>query len=172
MVTAAARRVRRIARATVTALVAGAGLAPPASAHPLHTTLTEITTGASGRTLHAVIRVFADDFGRAVARGGRSPASPGSADDAVALAYVQRTFVLAGRDGRVLPHRSCGIRRTADLLWICVEAASPGGLSGIRVRNAMLCDLYDDQVNIVRAISPGATNTLMFTRNESAKPLV
>lgn len=164
-------RRRRILLSAAIAAVAGAGSARPADAHPLHTTLTEVTADASGRTIHAVIRVFADDLGRAIARGSRVPIAPGSVNDAVALAYVQRTFVLAGRDGRPLPLRSCGIRRTADLLWICVQTESPAGMAGTRVRNAMLCDLYDDQVNIVRTTARGTTNSLLFTRSETAKPL-
>lgn len=163
--------VRRILLAMVMTLVAGAASPPSAAAHPLHTTLTEVTADASGRTIHAIIRVFADDFGRALARGSRMPAAAGSVNDAAAFAYVQRTFVLADPDGRTLPLRSCGIRRTVDLLWMCVEAESPAGLARTRVRNWMLCDLYDDQVNIVRATSRGVTHSLLFTRNARAQPL-
>lgn len=171
MVTASAWGIPpRILLATAIMFVTGTGMRA-ADAHPLHTTLTEVTTDATGRTLRAVIRVFADDFGRAVARGARVATRSGSADDAAALAYVQRTFVLTARDGRALPLRSCGIRRTADLLWVCVQADSPTGMAGTRVRNGMLCDLYEDQVNIVRVTSHGTTNSLLFTRNETAKPL-
>lgn len=162
---------RRLLLSAAIATAVSAGWVRLADAHPLHTTLSEVTVDPSGRTIHVVIRVFADDFGRAVARAGRTPVSPGSANDAAGLAYVQRTFVLAGRDGRALTLRTCGVRRTGDLLWICVEAGAPAGVTGTRVRNAMLCDLYDDQVNIVRVTSRGATNNLLFTRSEPAKPL-
>lgn len=156
---------------TTIALALVAGARNPADAHPLHTTVTEVTADASRHTLRAVMRVFADDFARAVA-GTDHPASRGPVTDASAFRYLQKTFVLAGQDGRSIPLRWCGIRRTGDLLWLCVEAAAPTGMTGVRVRNDALSDLYPDQVNIVRALSGGSARSLLFTRNAAARPLL
>lgn len=158
-------------RAVCLVLALLAGTAAPVEAHPLHTTVTEITSDPARRVVRAVIRVFADDFGKALGRPDRGASSAPVAEQA-ALAYLQRAFVLTGRNGRVMPLRSCGTRRTADLLWLCVEADSPTGLAGTRVRNAVLCELYDDQVNIVRTTAGGTASNLLFTRNATAKPLL
>ena len=161
----------RVALALAIALVPLAGTRE-AEAHPLHTTLTEVTLDAPRHMVRAVIRVFADDFATAAAarerRAGRAK-GPGQADTGVA--YVLSAFQLSGADGRPLPLRSCGTRRSGDLLWVCVEGAAPVNPTALRLRNAMLCDLFDDEVNIVRATLAGAVRSTLFTRGDGPKPI-
>lgn len=128
-----------------------------ALAHPLHTTLTELTEDAARGTVRATIRVFADDFGKVTAKGE--------------LPYVLRSFALIDARGRPVSMQSCGIRRTAELVWVCVEASAPGGLRGMKVRSGILCDLYDDQVNVVQASVSGARKSLLFIKGDAAKAL-
>lgn len=159
-------------RAIVLAVALTGALAPDAHAHPLHTTLTELTEDRSRGTVRAVIRVFADDFGTAVARHARGRSlAPGAAWDAAAFAYVASTFTVADRAGRGVALRSCGVRRTGELLWICVEGATPVRLTALTVRNAVLTDLFDDQVNVVQAVMDGARRSVLFTRGDRAKTL-
>ena len=141
-----------------------------ADAHPMHTTLTEITADTPRGALHVVIRVFADDFGKASALAKRNAqgTTPSAGD---ALAYVQRSFVLT--DGRrLLPIRSCGTQQKGDLLWICVETDAPQSLGNLQLRNALLCELFDDQVNIVRSMLGGSPRSLLYTRGDHSKPLL
>ena len=144
-----------------------------ARAHPLHSTITELTDDRSHGMVRATIRVFADDFGTAVmhASHNRGVATPGPAWDAAALAYVASAFGFTDRSGRALQVRSCGTKRTADLLWICVEANSAEGLASLKVRNSVLCDLFDDQVNVVQGVVGGARRSVLFTRGDKAKAL-
>ena len=156
------------------ALVLALGAAAPAiaSAHPLHSTITELTEDRSHRTVRGTIRVFADDFGTAVAHSVRGrPLAAGAQWDAAALAYVASVFAFTDASGRPAAVRSCGTRRTGDLLWICVEAPSATGLASFKVRNAILCDLFDDQVNVVQATMAGSRRSVLFTKGDRAKPL-
>lgn len=141
-------------------------------AHPLHSTITELTEDRARGVVRATIRVFADDFGTAVSRSthGRAVAA-GPQWDASAFAYVASVFGFTDRAGHALTLRSCGIKRTADLLWICVEATSQAGLSPLQVRNAVLCNLFDDQVNVVQAVVGSARRSVLFTRGDRFKPL-
>ena len=139
----------------------------PLMAHPLHTTITEVTEDRARGTVRAVVRVFADDFGTIVAR--RTRGAPLS--DANAFAYVSSTFSFVDRTGRMLAVQPCGVRRTSDLVWVCVEARSPAGLAPLSVRNATMCDLFDDQVNVVQASVGGTRRSLLFTKGDRAKPL-
>lgn len=141
--------------------------ARPLVAHPLHTTITELTEDRTRGTVRAVVRLFADDFGTIVAR--RSRGAPLS--DATAFAYVSSTFSFTDRTGRILSMQSCGTRRTSDLVWVCVEARSPAGLAPLSVRNAVMCDLFDDQVNVVQGTVGRARRSLLFTKGDRAKPL-
>ncbi len=49
--------------------------------------------------------------------------------------------------------------------------AIPGGLATLAVRNAVMSELFEDQVNVVQAVVAGARRSLLFTRGDGAKPL-
>ena len=142
-------------------------------AHPLHSTITELTVDAARGTVRATVRVFADDLGTATLRTtrGRRLATNGPAWDAAILAYATSTFALRDVDGRSLPLRTCGVRRTADLVWLCLEAELGRHARAVLVRNVMLCDLYEDQVNVVQGTVEGARRSLLFVRGDGFKSL-
>jgi len=138
------------------------GAAGMLALHPLHTTLTRLTYNAVDGTVEVAVRAFADDFGRAVGS---------NVSDSAAYAYLGRTLALTDRGGRALPLAPCGLRRTQDLLWLCLATRAPGGLAGARVHARMLLDLYEDQINIVQASYDGRKVSLLFTRGDNSKPL-
>jgi len=131
--------------------------------HPLHTTYISIVERPATHDAIVTVRVFQDDFGRALAQraGGRRPAGdPGPAE---ALAYLRETLTLAGPDGAAVPLSWIGWRREADAIVIALRAMVPRGLAGLAVRSRLHCELYDDQVNVVRVESGGRRTTLLFT---------
>jgi uncharacterized protein DUF6702 len=139
-----------------------AGLAAPWG-HPMHTSAAEIRE-VSGRVV-VTIRVFPDDLNTAV-----PGASAGRADSALA-GYVQRTFEIAGRDGRAVPLQWEGLDRAGDVLEIRLESGADVALSGTAVRHGLLLDRFPDQVNVVRATYGTHTATLLFMRGDEAKRL-
>jgi hypothetical protein len=130
--------------------------------HPLHTTLTQLAYRDADRTVEATVRVFADDFRAALGR---------EVTDSAAAAYVRSTFTLADPAGRPLAIAWCGVRQTGPVLWLCLRAPSFQGVSGLRVRVALLFERYADQINIVQASYAGRRAALLFTRGDAAKAL-
>jgi hypothetical protein len=140
-----------------------AGLALPAfaAAHPMHTAVAELVHEPATREVLVTIRVFADDFGAAVGANG----------GAAAEAYVRPRIALADPAGRPIPLRWEGVTLAGDVVQIRLRGAAPGGLQGMRVRMTLMCERFDDQVNIVRATYAGRTTSLLFTRGDQAKAL-
>jgi hypothetical protein len=155
------------------ALALSVVVARPANAHPLHTTLTELSEDRARAVVRATIRVFADDFGTAIQRSskGRVGATTGPEWDAATMAYLSAAFGFTDRAGHAVALHACGVRRTGDLLWICVEGTSAGGLASLEVWSAVLCDIFEDQVNVVQTTIAGARRSLLFVRGDGAKPL-
>lgn len=156
------------------AVLAAAIVAMPstADAHPLHTTLTEVSVDATSHSVHLVVRVFADDLGAALARRAHLPSVPaGRAWDDAASSYVVSAVAIADRGNRAVALRSCGTRRSGDLLWICLEGTTLEAAQELRGRNAMLCDLFDDQVNIVQFVTGAQKHSVLFTRGDGLKRL-
>ena len=136
-----------------------------AVAHPMHTTVAEITYDSGTRTAAIHIRVFADDFTTALIP---DPAAP--ADSAMSR-YVRGAFALADRSGRPLPIHWVGSAREGNVVVLHLRVTVPGGLAKGKVLSAILSERFEDQVNIVRASYDGRVTTLLFTRGEPAKAL-
>lgn len=158
--------IERSLRRLLCALMAIGLAAPAARAHPIHTTLTVVTTDATGISLN--IRAFADDFSATVAKfaGKRAPADS-SAPDADVLRYVRAQFAVKDASGRQVELQPCGVRRAAELYWLCFKAVLPSGVGGTLVRNQMLTELHSDQVNIVQVEGKGTRKTLLFTKGSA-----
>jgi uncharacterized protein DUF6702 len=135
-------------------------------AHPMHTAVTELAQQDAGGTTAVQIRVFADDFQAALPL----PADPAAADSAIAR-YLRGTFALADRTGRPVRLAWAGAERSGDVILVRLEGRVTGGLAGARVTSLVLCERFEDEVNVVRAAYAGRTETLLFTRGESSKAL-
>lgn len=132
-------------------------------AHAIHTTLTVLTATPTGLNLN--IRAFADDFSATVATfAGRKAPADSSAPEPDVLRYVRAHFAVRDGQGRMVMLESCGIRRAAELYWLCFRAALPSGSAGVVVRNQMLTEFHADQVNIVQVDDRGTRRTLLFTK--------
>jgi hypothetical protein len=137
------------------------GLSALVAAHPMHTSVTELTQDASTRSVVVTLRVFADDFAT-VAPDRVGPA---------AEAYVRAHLELSESRGRPVALRWESATLVGDVVQIRLRADLPEGLSGTRVRTTLLCERFPDQVNIVRATYGGRTASLLFTRGDRAKAL-
>ena len=156
---------RRLLAAVVVWLAIGA--TPARSwAHPLHTTLADVSIDADG-TLRMTFRAFADDFSAAVARhaGKPRPANFAVADPDVA-SYIAATVVLRDSNGRIVPLVWAGTRRTGDLMWVTARAGAVRSLKGVRVSYSTLFDAFPDQVNILQANDNGRRHTVLFTASD------
>ena len=164
---------RYVGLAAMMMLVALGGRATLADAHPLHTTLTELVEDRSRGIVRATVRAFADDFGTAVTRAarGRTGRTTDVASEQAAVAYATSVFALQDSRGHALALRSCGVRRAAEVVWVCLEASVAEPATSLRVRNAMLWELYEDQVNVVQSTFGGARRSLLFVRGDRFKPL-
>jgi hypothetical protein len=141
-----------------------------AEAHPLHTTLVQLTYDERGHALEGSIRVFAGDFAAAVAkRKGVATPNDDRVSDAEALAYVRNTFRLTDAAGREVPLAWCGSRRSGDVLWLCVRASNVAPPNALKLSNQMLCELFDDQINIVQLAAGAKHTSMLFTKGDGAK---
>ena len=157
--------------AVLAVLLVGMGVrATDADAHPLHTTLTELTTLPDG-TPQIVVRVFLDDFSAAVTRRVPTPGAliPVPPDSAVAR-YLGETVLLTDGAGRRAPLVLAGMRRTDDLVWVTLRAPSVRSMTGAHLTMRVLFDRWDDQVNIVQSAVGGRRQTLLFTKRDASSP--
>ena len=133
----------------------------PLTAHPLHTSFTEIMRERSGHVAMS-IRLFADDFGVALDSLEALPASRGITTDLVAKGYFERSVELRDAKGVLIPLEWCGVKTVENLSWICARTSAPAPRGALRIRNTLMFDRFADQLSIIRwsATSKGTTRVL------------
>lgn len=140
-------------------------------AHPIHTTMTEVTITRAGRG-HSVelrIRAFVDDFSAAVAvAAGR--AAPGDSSFAVTEAFAYLRSAVRVYDGATaVPLEWCGARREREVVWLCLRSAFPTRGSSLALSQGMHHTLYRDQVNVVRVMEGRRSRSLLFSGSDGVK---
>lgn len=134
--------------------------------HPMHTSVTKVVQEDARGHVSIQVRVYVDDLRSAM------PARDGTAGADSAMArYLRGTFALADRTGRPVRLTWTGAEPAGDVILFRLRGEVPGGLAGARVTSLVLCERFEDQVNVVRADYAGRTTTLLFTRGETAKAL-
>lgn len=146
-----------------------------AESHPLHTTLTEVTTDPGTGVLRLTIRVFADDFSMAASRhaGARSRTPQRVAADVMSR-YVMSRLQLVDAGGRRVALAWVGARYEGEMIWITLRAPPISSLGTVAIANALMFEMFDDQVNIVRLLFGDRRGSLLFTTRDKGrvKPLV
>jgi hypothetical protein len=139
----------------------------------MHTTVTEVVQRDDRGRTAIQVRVYTDDLRAAVPEAaGLSPTGdPTPQADSAMARYLRGTFALADRGGRPVRLTWAGAERSGDVVLLRLEGAVPGGLAGARITSLVLCERFEDQVNVVRAEYAGRSTTLLFTRGETAKAL-
>jgi hypothetical protein len=132
----------------------------PMTAHPLHTSFTEITRERSGHVAIS-IRLFADDFGATLDSLGRLPTARGLTADAVARAYFERSVAVTQR-GTPVALSWCGMKTVENLIWLCARSTTTVTDGALRIRNTLMFDRFVDQLSIIRwsGKSRGGTRVL------------
>ncbi len=134
----------------------------PLTAHPLHTSFTEIERERSGH-LAISIRLFADDFSKALDSLKALPASQGVELDLVAKAYFERSVVLRDEKGSSIPLEWCGLKQVDNLSWICARTRAPAPDGALRIRNSLMFDRFADQLSIVRWTNKSKAGTRVLS---------
>jgi hypothetical protein len=150
-------------------------------AHPMHTAVTEVVQEDARGHVSIQLRVYVDDLRAAVSlpagalgadpEGADSGVGDSAAADSAMASYLRGTFALADRTRRPVRLTWTGAEQAGDVILLRLRGEVPGGLAGARVTSLVLCERFEDQVNVVRAEYSGRTTTLLFTRGETAKAL-
>jgi hypothetical protein len=139
----------------------------PGGDHPLHSTLTEVTQ--NGPEVSITVRGFVDDLTLA-ATGRHSGMLTAAAADSSIGRYLLRSLVLIGPGALRVPLAWTAVRHQADVAWFTYSGRLEQ-LSGARIGVTALCELYDDQVNIVQVTIGGSRRSLLFTPGDPPKAI-
>ena len=147
-------------------------LAPEAFAHKYHTSVTRLEYNAEEHTAEITIQMFVEDLENILGKRARKPVRLDGGKDAerIVFNYLQGAFELQSRAGK-FDLQWVGMEMKGEMLWIYAMTKMPEGLSKVSVRNSLLFDLYDDQVNIVNVLSGEKKTGLVFKHGDSIQAI-
>ncbi len=147
-----------------------------ARAHKFHASITQMDYDDKAKSVKIATRFFVDDFETALSRYAKRPVKFNTPQllkekanaDAVS-AYVRERFELKSRAGAPVRFTWVGMEMQADMILVNFEGKLAGGLTGAQVRNRLLHELFEDQVNIVNFKFDGKQTGTMFNVQDGFK---
>lgn len=156
-------------------VIALSGQGGPA-VHKIHVSVAQLEYNAKQQNVEVVMRVYADDLENALSRHAKRPIKIDPEKDReagdVVMAYLREHFELKNAAGKPVRFAWVGIESQVDMYWLYFQGKLPAGLAGTQLKNRVLCELFDDQVNIVNAKLQGKQLGLMFEHKDAFKPLL
>lgn len=151
-------------------LLAG-GLLTAFRLHDFHTSLTQMQFDSKTQTVEISIRMFTDDLETALTReNGGKPVQFGSQTkpDQLLERYVRRHFVMADAQRKPRPYTYIGYEQEADAHWVYIEMPASGAdtFKNIVIKQDILMDLFNDQVNLVNIQYNQQKKTVVFRNNQ------
>jgi len=123
--------------------------------HPLHLSVCNIEVDDEKKVMRVTIKVFTDDLENAVLKKTGTKVSLTDTEvldrksDSLVNEYIQSCLVLSFDDDTKLKLDYLGRMTTDDSQKILFQVYDFERLDRIRVQNKVLCDLFDDQKNLV-----------------------
>lgn len=137
-------------------------------AHDFHASVTQMQYDSKERTFEISIRIFTDDFEKALAEATRSKVNlngPGKNDQLIEK-YVQTHFSYANAQKQPKPIKYIGYEVETDAHWIYLEMPYTEPFKGGSLKQNVLMEMFDDQVNMVNIQYQGHKKTFVFRKNQ------
>lgn len=148
-----------------------AGLA--ASAHEYHSSITDIKFNPRTQSLQVAIKVFTDDLENLLSKRSKSKVTYNAGSESIKqqlATYMASALTFELAKGKPLKQRYVGSEEEADVVWIYLEVpVQQASLSQLYIQNAVLTELFDDQMNIVNLDYKGKMHSMLLQKNETTK---
>ena len=157
--------------------------APYLQAHSIHQSTAEAEYNPKTKKLEVSLTVFINDLELAIIRQCeremRLDKTPAAEFDAQIQAYLAKTFVVMDAAGKVAKIEWVGHRideetkKSGDpTVTLFFEVPLSGGLTDAKVRHAVFCELFKDQVNLMQ-FRGGTSQEIefRFSSNDTIKQL-
>jgi hypothetical protein len=144
------------------------------SFHPIHVSVTEIEYDGTEKELEIIIRIFLDDFERAIRTQRNQPEldilNPGKGltTEQLMSEYLKEHFIV-NIHGQVQPFRYLG-QEDEGLAVICyISVSNVSEWTGLTVTNNALQEIYDDQSNLVHVMSGGNVKSARLVKDNASR---
>ena len=137
-------------------------------AHDFHASVTQMQYNPKDKAFEISVRVFTDDFEKALSEASKSRINlnANTKQDALIEKYVQAHFGYVSPQKQPKPFKYIGYEIEADANWIYLEMPYAEAFPGGSLKQNVMMELFDDQVNMVNINYQGQKKTFVFRRNQ------
>lgn len=124
--------------------------------HPLHVSNTEITVNSKQKSIEIECKVFTDDFENALRKQNKTKIDLSAPDlhkemDAVVKKYIENHLQIKINDKKQVQNY-IGFEIDREAVHVFLEMEAVKSFDKINIDNRILCDYFEDQMNIVHVI--------------------
>jgi hypothetical protein len=134
--------------------------------HDFHTSITEMRYNPREKSFEISIRVFTDDLEKVLSATNQNKkflVENNDKNDAFVEAYVKKHFVVTNPKNQKPVINYIGKEKEGDATWIYLEMPVNEGISGSKIQNNVLMDMFEDQTNIVNIFVQNQKKSYLFT---------
>ena len=151
----------------------------PLTLHEFHASVTQMQYNAKEQTFEISVRIFTDDFEKALSAASGSkvvlnPSSGGVTDknDPLIEKYIHTHFTYTNPQRQAKLIKYVGHETEADANWLYLEMPYAEPFKGGLLKQNVLMELFDDQVNMVNVQYQGQKKTFVFRKNQPVQDLL
>jgi len=142
--------------------------------HEYHISVTKLNVNPSQKMLEISIRAFTDDLEKGLSLANdnrRILLRNGDDNNPLVEKYLRQHFVLADPERKLRTCTFIGKEAEADATWLYLEVPFSGNPEGWVMKNELLMEAFDDQVNMVNAKWGDDRKTYLFKKGKSVQAL-
>lgn len=127
--------------------------------HPFFVSVSEVQHNAADKSLEISIKVFIDDFEKALGNGAGFAVDLSHPADSIktnqlVFQYLQKHF-LVKVNGQPVKLQYVGYEKEREAAWCYVQVSSVPVVNTIDIDNSLLYDAFDKQINIMHVVVNG-----------------
>ena len=142
--------------------------------HEYHVSVTQMQYNPALKSFEISIRIFTDDLERGLSQSNgkqRFIVNNDDKNDRFVEQYIRKSFVLTDSQKNPVSIRYIGKEQEEDATWVYLEIPFQGSLSGWKLQNSTLMEVFDDQVNMTNIKITADKKTLLFKKSQPVHSL-
>lgn len=139
--------------------------------HDFHASVTQMQYNAKDKAFEISIRIFTDDLEKGLTKELNTQVhlAAGAKSDEILEKYVRAHFAYTTPQKQTRPFNYIGHEVEADANWIYLEMPYTEAFRGGMLKQNVLMDMFDDQVNMVNIQYQGQKKTFVFKKNQAVQ---
>jgi hypothetical protein len=143
--------------------------------HAFHTSITQLEYNAKNKTYEVSVRIFSDDFARAIDLQNHTKNTiiqDGDKNDKVVFDYVNKHFAIFSPKNKKINLKFIGKENEDLATWIYIEIPAENFVKGAKIQQNVMMELFEDQINIVNIKKGEERKSFLFNIKNKVKELL